>query len=77
METSGTQALLTLAYGDMRRALNLLQSTASAQTVINESSVYQTAGTPLPRDVRHILETLLNEEYTQSYKRMSHLTPFF
>jgi replication factor C subunit 3/5 len=50
----------------MRRALNLLQSVAASQDVINELSVYSCAGHPLPSDIDRVLSALLNERLTQA-----------
>ena len=36
----GKQALLRLAKGDMRRALNILQATHAAFDLVNENNVY-------------------------------------
>lgn len=40
----GKQALLNLAQGDMRRVLNILQSTSMAFDVVNEENVYTCVG---------------------------------
>jgi len=47
----GIQSILALSGGDMRRVLNLLQSTAMSSEVVNEQNVYMTSGAPLPKDV--------------------------
>lgn len=44
----GKKALMQLANGDMRRVLNLLQSTAMAYAVVDQQNVYLTAGAALP-----------------------------
>lgn len=40
----GRQALLNLAQGDMRRVINILQSTSMAFDVVNEENVYTCVG---------------------------------
>lgn len=62
----GMNAILALSGGDMRRVLNLLQSTAMSSKVIDESSVYLTSGAPLPKDMKTILDLLLNNQSFQS-----------
>jgi replication factor C subunit 3/5 len=57
----GISALLELGIGDLRRSLNLMQTTALATSVVNESNVYQCAGYPLPDDIRGELQNLLNQ----------------
>jgi replication factor C subunit 3/5 len=51
------------------------QSTAMASAEITEESVYLNTGNPLPRDIENIATTLLNEEFTATYQRVSWLTP--
>lgn len=63
----GIDAILRLSGGDMRRVLNLLQSTAMSAEVVDETSVYLTSGAPLPRDMVTILEILMNQPFTTAY----------
>jgi replication factor C subunit 3/5 len=58
----GIEAILSLSGGDMRRVLNLLQTTAmSYPEEVNESAVYLTSGAPLPSDLDAILKSLMND----------------
>lgn len=59
----GVDAILRLSGGDMRRVLNLLQSTAMSASVVDETSVYLTSGAPLPTDINRILELLMNATF--------------
>ncbi|KAK3084728.1 hypothetical protein FSP39_018049 [Pinctada imbricata] len=63
----GMKALVTLASGDMRKALNILQSTHMAHDVVNEESVYTCVGHPLWRDIENIVNWVLNENFTTAY----------
>ena len=69
----GIQAILQLSGGDMRRVLNLLQSTAMSSEVIDETSVYQTSGAPLPRDIDSILNWLLNANFLTACTNITQL----
>lgn len=42
--SDGMKALVTLANGDMRKALNILQSTSMAHSEVNEDTVYTCTG---------------------------------
>ena len=67
----GIQSILSLSGGDMRRVLNLLQSTAmSSDNIVNEKNVYMTSGAPLPEDVDRTLEWLLNLDFAQAYEKL-------
>mmetsp|Transcript_21116 Transcript_21116/g.37861 ORF Transcript_21116/g.37861 Transcript_21116/m.37861 type:complete len:353 (+) Transcript_21116:46-1104(+) len=66
----GIQSILALSGGDMRRVLNLLQSTAMSSDLVNEKNVYMTSGAPLPRDVDMTLEWLLNLDFKEAYDKL-------
>lgn len=70
---SGLEALKCLSNGDMRKALNILQSTHMASQQITEETVYLCTGNPLPQDVQQITHWLLNESFAESYKRISEI----
>jgi replication factor C subunit 3/5 len=63
----GIESILRLSGGDMRRVLNLLQSTAMSHKVVDEKSVYLTSGAPLPKDMESILDILMNEPFQKGY----------
>ncbi|XP_050365015.1 replication factor C subunit 3 [Argentina anserina] len=68
---SGLAAVVRLSNGDMRKALNILQSTHMASQKITEDAVYLCTGNPLPKDIEQISHWLLNESFTESFKRIS------
>ncbi|KAG8378246.1 hypothetical protein BUALT_Bualt08G0117700 [Buddleja alternifolia] len=68
---NGLKALVRLSNGDMRKALNILQSTHMASQQITEEAVYLCTGNPLPKDIEQIAHWLLNESFTTCYKRIS------
>ena len=60
---------MTLSKGDMRKVLNVLQSTSMAFDEINEDNVYTCVGHPLRKDIERILESLLStESYEKAYE---------
>ncbi|KAJ3695961.1 hypothetical protein LUZ60_001338 [Juncus effusus] len=69
VDESGLTALVCLSNGDMRKALNILQSTHMASQFINEEAVYLCTGNPLPKDIEQIAFWLLNESFTDSFRR--------
>jgi replication factor C subunit 3/5 len=66
----GIDAILRLSGGDMRRVLNLLQSTSMSSDVVDETSVYLTSGAPLPQDMKTILDLLLNHSFQAAYEQI-------
>uniref|UniRef100_A0A6V2BL58 AAA+ ATPase domain-containing protein n=1 Tax=Ditylum brightwellii TaxID=49249 RepID=A0A6V2BL58_9STRA len=69
----GIDAILALSGGDMRRVLNLLQSTAMSSEIVDETSVYLTSGAPLPEDITTILDLLLNHPFRHAYEQITFL----
>ncbi|CAN8234168.1 unnamed protein product [Cochlearia groenlandica] len=70
---SGLAALVRLSNGDMRKALNILQSTHMASQKITEEEVYLCTGNPLPKDIEQISHWLLNKSYAESYREISEM----
>ncbi|XP_021743689.1 replication factor C subunit 3-like [Chenopodium quinoa] len=70
---SGLAALVRLSTGDMRKALNILQSTHMASPQITEEAVYLCTGNPLPKDIEQISFWLLNETFATSFSRISEI----
>lgn len=68
---SGITALERLSNGDMRKALNILQSTHMASQHITEEAVYLCTGNPMPKDIEQIAFWLLNESFTASFRYIS------
>lgn len=64
----GKKALLTLANGDMRKVLNVLQSTWLAFKNVTEDNVYTCVGHPLKTDIENIVKWLLNDRFQTTYK---------
>ena len=60
-------SLVALSQGDMRRALNILQSTSMAHDEVNEGTVYLCTGQPLPSDIAQIVDWMLNQDFSTAY----------
>lgn len=58
---------MALSGGDMRKVLNVLQSTWLAFGAVTEETVYSCVGHPLPIDIKNIVNWLLNESYEFCY----------
>ncbi|KAK6313510.1 hypothetical protein J4Q44_G00168570 [Coregonus suidteri] len=63
----GMKAIVTLSSGDMRRSLNILQSTSMAYGKVTEDNVYTCTGHPLRSDIANILDWSLNKDFTSAY----------
>mmetsp|Transcript_17458 Transcript_17458/g.21313 ORF Transcript_17458/g.21313 Transcript_17458/m.21313 type:complete len:341 (+) Transcript_17458:56-1078(+) len=69
----GLEAILSLSGGDMRRVLNLLQSTAMSFQNVNDANVYLTSGAPLPSDLEKISYSLFNHEFATAQETIATL----
>lgn len=61
----GKKALIKLASGDMRKVLNVLQSTWMAYKNVTEENVYACVGHPTPDDIKTIINWLMSVESFQ------------
>jgi len=81
----GKKALLKLGEGDMRKVLNILQSTALAfsitsdpdspndGTTLTEDHFYLCTGAPLPVDVEQITNWMLSDDISTAFNNIQHL----
>uniref|UniRef100_A0A4W5QYR3 Activator 1 subunit 5 n=1 Tax=Hucho hucho TaxID=62062 RepID=A0A4W5QYR3_9TELE len=69
----GIKAIVTLSSGDMRRSLNILQSTSMAYGKVTEDNVYTCTGHPLRSDIANILGWSLNKDFTSAYNQILQL----
>lgn len=69
MTEDGKKALIALAGGDMRKVLNVLQSTWMAYKNVTEENVYTCVGHPQKIDIQNIVGWLLNvEDFKECYE---------
>ena len=59
----GLDALLYVAQGDMRKAINSLQVAASVSKKIDDEVLYQVTSTARPEDVKKLLETAMKGQF--------------
>lgn len=72
MDDRGLQALLKLGIGDLRRSINLMQTTAMSNTKeITEANVYRCSGYPLPEEIARTLEQLMNRPLDEALKALN------
>ncbi len=66
-------ALVHVAHGDMRRAINSLQVAASLGKEITVEVVYQTTGTAHPEQVVELLETALGGDFMKARNKLDEM----
>jgi replication factor C small subunit len=73
IDTDGVQALIYVAKGDMRRAINTLQSAASVAKDITADLVYQTTSVAKPKEIDDMLKLALNGQFMDARNRLDEL----
>jgi len=69
----GLEAIVFTAQGDMRQALNNLQSTHEGFGFVKSANVFKVCDEPHPLLVRDMLDHCVKSDIDQAYKVMSHL----
>jgi replication factor C small subunit len=69
----GMDALIYIAQGDMRKAVNSLQVAASVADTIDAEVLYKAASTARPEDVKRLLETSLGGDFLQAREALDEM----
>ncbi len=73
IEDDGMDALIKVASGDMRQAINLLQSISITSKTIDREAVYTIAASMKPEEVKKIISLALDKKFLESRKLLSKL----
>jgi replication factor C small subunit len=69
----GLEAILYVSEGDMRKAINFLQSAAAYDEEINGDVVYKVVAKARPEDIREILKLALKGKFVDARERLREL----
>lgn len=70
----GKKSLIKLANGDMRKVLNVLQSTWMAFKNVTEENVYNCVGHPTPANIKTIINWLMSvESFQECFEKIQKL----
>ena len=69
----GIEALVYAAGGDMRKAINGLQAAAVTGDVVDEDAVFEVTSTARPEDIREMVESALDGDFTAARSKLDHL----
>ncbi|MEK6810044.1 MAG: replication factor C small subunit [Candidatus Thermoplasmatota archaeon] len=70
---AGMDALVYIAAGDMRRAVNSLQVAAAVSATIDEDSLYKAASAARPELVKKLIETSLSGDFIKARDALDNL----
>jgi len=57
----GVKAIVQVGAGDMRKVLNVFQTTSMGHSIVDAKAVYASTGVPHPEDIDRFLKTLLSD----------------
>eukprot|EP00747_Dinoflagellata_sp_TGD_P161919 gnl/TRDRNA2_/TRDRNA2_178952_c0_seq1.p1 gnl/TRDRNA2_/TRDRNA2_178952_c0~~gnl/TRDRNA2_/TRDRNA2_178952_c0_seq1.p1 ORF type:complete len:353 (-),score=80.26 gnl/TRDRNA2_/TRDRNA2_178952_c0_seq1:135-1193(-) len=74
----GARAIVQVGKGDMRKVLNIFQTTSMAHKVVDAEAVYQATGVPRPGDIDDFVRNLMNPAMSfaagvQGLQRLLHM----
>ncbi|OCT95116.1 hypothetical protein XELAEV_18012800mg [Xenopus laevis] len=69
----GLEAIVFTAQGDMRQALNNVQSTCAGFGFVNSTNVFKVCDEPHPLLVKEMLQHCVNANIDEAYKIVAHL----
>jgi len=69
----GLEAIIFTAQGDMRQALNNLQSTYQGFGFVNADNVFKVCDEPHPQLIKNMLHECVKGSYDQAYTTVDHL----
>lgn len=68
IEDSSLSTIFMLSQGDLRKAVNILQTAASTGKKINDKLIYSVVSNPNPDDVKRMLELAFDRKFEDSRK---------
>ncbi len=69
----GMQALLYVANGDLRKAINALQTSATLSQHIDAEGIYRTTATAKPEEAKKVMETALQGSFIEAREQLDTL----
>ncbi|WEL18687.1 ATPase involved in DNA replication HolB, small subunit [Halorhabdus sp. SVX81] len=69
----GIEALVYVAGGDMRKAINGLQAASMSGDTVNEEAVFEITSTARPEDIREMVDLALDGDFTAARSRLDTL----
>lgn len=64
---SAVDTIIKRSSGDLRRVLNILQSTSMAYSIINEKNINMCLGYPRKQQMEQIINCLINKDFNNAY----------
>ena len=69
----GLEAILYVASGDMRRAINALQAAAMIDKTVNMDAIYKTTSTAKPSEIIELIRSALEGNFSRARSQLDYL----
>lgn len=69
----GIDALIYIAQGDLRTAINNLQSTVDGFDTVTQDNVYKVCDEPHPKKVKRIIDATTTGDYETAFEELKHI----
>jgi replication factor C small subunit len=69
----GVEALVYIAGGDMRKAINGLQAASVSGAVVDEETVFEITSTARPEDIREMIQRAIDGDFTAAQSELDRL----
>ena len=73
VEAEGYKALVYASEGDMRKAINYLQTTSTLGEKVTEDTVYKVASKARPKEVRELIDLAMEGKFENARKKLDSL----
>lgn len=73
VEADGYKALVYASEGDMRKAINFLQTASTLGEKVTEDTVYKVASKARPKEVRELIDLAMDGKFEQARKKLDSL----
>ena len=73
LSDKGCEAILYVAGGDCRKAVNILQAVSTISKDVSDESVYQITGRVYPEQIREMIQMALDGELNKAQERLEQL----
>ncbi|MFW9935305.1 MAG: replication factor C small subunit [Candidatus Thorarchaeota archaeon] len=73
LSKDGTEAIIYVSGGDLRRAINVLQAASVIQKQVDADAVFITTGKARPTDINQMLQSALNGKFLEAQEKLRNL----
>lgn len=73
LTNDGLEAILYIAEGDMRRAINALQAAAMIDKTVNMDAIYKTTSTAKPSEIIELIRSALEGNFSRARSQLDYL----